>query len=806
MALVDIWADVRQGVRALLRVPVFTLTAVFSLAVGIGANAAMFTIVDSILLRPLRYEAPERLLSITQTHSDPRYITTPIPLPWVDAWRQQSDLVAAFGLYNAAWLTLTTDQGEQLPIAVFSISYSMFPVLGATRSAAGRLFLPEEDRSGAPLVAVISHAFWQSHYAGAHIVVGQPIRIAGRVYTIVGVTDEWFHFPDSLSADVFIPIAFSEQSRIVRTANVIARLRPGATLQAARSELASIHASLPVGGAPAGAQPAVQLLQDRIAGDLRFTLPLLSAVTLLLLFVACANVSTMMLTRAVTRTPELSLRVAVGATPARLAQLIIVENLVLTSVGLGLAFLSLDGLLNIARVYLVNTIPDLDNISIGRRMAVIATALGMFAGLVCSVLPVRHVHKTSSAGLKEFSNGVMHVRARDSVRQMIIAAQVAVALPVFITAILLLRTFWTLSDVQLGFEPRGVVTFRLPMIGGGFTGPQRLAVANEVIDRLRSLPGVKYVGCSTALPLAGNQFRFVIAIEGEPPPEPGSPSTAVDVASPGYFKALGIGISSGRDFDQGDIATGPQVAIVNEAFVKRWFAAKPPLGRRIALGGSPHDAGITVVGVIADVRDGNPRNAIESRVYRPLAQAAPQMGWHTLSVAIRTISSTARLIPAVRNEVSTVAPRSTVFDFATMDDRLSATVMSERQRAVTLSIFALITTALVGIGVYGMMAHHVERVMREFGIRIALGATGGDLTWLVAKYSMTPVLSGTAIGLVVSAISAQVLSSVLYGVSPHDPAAFAAAAGVGLGIAAGATYIPARRALRVDPVTLLKSD
>jgi putative ABC transport system permease protein len=555
----------------------------------------------------------------------------------------------------------------------------------------------------------------------------------------------------------------------------------------------------------AGGEPRVAPLQQHIAGGLgRLLLITLGAVGFVLLL-ACANVTGLLLARTTGRERELAMRAAIGATPRRLAQWLLAESFILAALGGAAALLALVWSMSGLREFLANTAPHPDTIVIDPSVLGFAAVATLLTGLLCSLFPIARGHNLAF-GLKLSAPGTTRAAVRDSVRRLLVVGQVAVASVLLVGALLLTNSLWRLTGVALGFHPANVLTLRLSTTGLRNRHDYHAAELKQILDRIRALPGVVSAGSGTAFPLAGHDFGFVVAIEGEPAPPADAPNTAVDLVSPGYFRTMGIRLDAGRDFGERDGGGAPAVAIINQTFARANFGRRDPLGSRLSLGGQPRDANITVVGVVSDVRDGNPGDDVRPTVYRPFAQAAPQIGWHTAAIAVHTSSDPMRLSETVRKTISALAPASAVYDFAAMQDRVDASVAPQRQRAALFGLFAVAAVLLTAVGLYGLLAYMVAQDMHEFGVRLALGSTPAQLLAVVMRRGVWPACAGVVLGLAGALALTRLLAGLLYGVTATDPLTYLAAALTMLLVSVVASCLPARRAMNADPMTILRSE
>jgi predicted permease len=812
-AVTALWRDLGYAVRVLRRSPVFTLAAVTTLSIGIGATTAVFSVVQAVVLRPLPYENPDRLTGILYQSADSKSNPEKVPSPALQAWMEQSRTFDGFAFYATGQLTLLMTDGEQVRVESAHVSPNFFSVLGVRTVERGRGFQPPDVAVGAEPVVMLSHRFWSQRFGASDDILGRALRLAGRPHDVIGVTPRSFQFPGYHTPDVFL---LSPQNLLsgnqVALIDVIGRLRPDQPIQAASDELRQIgrnaEPSYPAAMRPivaAGAVPRVIGLQRRIAGDLHGLLFIALGAVSCILLLACANVTNLLIARLTGRERELTMRAALGATPRRLAQWLLAESFVLTGVGAMLAMILLLMAMGGLRTLLVGAVPHAEAVAIDGSVLAFTAISTLLTSLLCVAIPIARVFRRyGEVRLTVASTGSIRTTVRDSVGRALVTAQVTAALTLLIGALLLLTTLWQLSGVGLGFDASRLLTMKV----SGVSGPPQVranAVA-DIVNRVQSLPGVVHAGASTVFPLGGHMFGFTVPLEGEPPPAPLTHNTGVDVVSPGYFRTMGVSLITGREFGDGDGNTTPSVAVVNRAFARDHdVAAQELIGRRLTLGGTPQQADIAIVGIVSDFKDGNPGDEPRPTVYRPFSQAWPQLGWRTIALTVRTASDPDRLSETVRREVAALLPHSVVYDVKTMDDRVAATVAPQRQRAVIFTLFAAIAVILAAVGLYGLLASTVAQNMHELGVRLALGATRLNLIGLVCWQAFVPTAIGIVLGFGASVGFSRALADRLYGVSALDPMTYGSAAIAMLAIATLATGLPAYRVTKVNPIQVLKN-
>ena len=796
--------DLRYSLRALARAPLFTTSVIVTLAIGIGANAAVFSVLDAQILQSLPYANPDQLTAIVYRSPQDRN-AGPVPSPAFLTWKASSQTLGPIAAYSTGQMGWLLRSGEPIRVSVAFISSDFFDVLGVSAVERGRPLEPGDQSGGAGAVVVISERLWKVRLGHSSDVVGQTIRLNGRPYVIVGITRGEFRFPDSVTPDIFLPLALQPNSQVVRSVSVIGRLRSDDTIKQAQQELSVLTKeaapTFPAAMAALvarGARPEVVPLSRRLVGDLRPVLLLAAAAVAVVLLTACGNVAGLLLARGAARDREFRTRLALGATPRALARLVFTETAILAALSGVATFALLRWAMGLLRVALAQTVPHSETITVSGRLAMFLGLTVVLTSITCAAMPMARLVRSGA----RTRNG--RAATDRGMRPWFVAGQVAISFVLLLTGLLLLQTLWRLESVHLGFDPTGVWTFRIP----AFTLRAPLANTQDgILSRIQQLPGVISAGATTAFPLDGHTFGFTVPVADQPPPPlEAHDGTRVDAVSPGYFRTMRIRVVEGRDFDQHDAAEAPPVAVVNQAFVRSILIGPRTLGRRIGLGGRPEDATITIVGVVDDVKDGNPGDPVPAIVYRPFAQAAPQMGWPTANVVIRTAAAPTGIAASVRDAVRAVAPTGTVYDEMTMDSRFARVLAPQRQRAALFGLFAAAAVLLALIGLYGLLNYSVTRELPEFGIRLALGARPQNLFVQVLCRGAVPTILGMVFGVLLARSVATLFARMLYDVTPSDSLTYATAAGLMLVASVLASVLPARRAAQADPLTLLKLD
>ncbi len=829
--------DLRYGVRMLRQRPGFTLVAVMALALGIGANTAIFSVVNAVLLRPLPFANPDRLVVVWQSNQHGEYSQLPLAYPNYDELRKQCQVcedIGAWHSYTSTRFALTgAAQPEQAQYAI--VSASLFSVLGV-KPALGRAFLPEDDQFGAARVAIISHALWQRRWAGDTKLIGQPVTLNGLKFTVVGIMPPGFVFPRfPRDAEVWVPLSgdplpgrrFSPGTRYL---NVMARLKANATLAQAEAEMETIARRIERQDAQfnrgLGLRPTP--LHRQLTGRLRLTLLTLLGAVGFVLLIACVNVANLLLARAASRRQEIAVRLALGATRFRLARQLMTESLMLALLG-GAAGLLLAkwviGLLSIipynaASYYIPYNIPH-DQITLDGQVLIFTFALSLLAGMIFGLAPAfqssRPDINTALKGVSASSVvGVAGWRWRHT-RSLLVMAEVALSLTLLVGAGLMIKSFARLQDVDPGFEPESVLTAEISLPRAKYTNGQKVtAFHDQLLERLASSPGVVAAGLGSSLPLSGTNAETAFFIDGRPPLEPRDrPRTHPRTITPDYFRAMGMRMVEGRAFTEQDHAQAPRVAIINETMARRIWPAQTAIGKRVALDLETMkffpdrpplfdlEMGMRqIVGVVRDVRHEGLETEPQPEMYVPDRQKPER----EMNLVIRATGDPASLAATVRGAVSAVDPDQPVAYIKPMSRLLADSVAKPRFNYLLLTIFAAVALILTITGVYGVMSYAVAARTREMGIRLALGARAADVLKLIIFQGMNTVTVGVALGLACAYALTRVMATLLFEVSATDPTVFAGVAALLATVALLACYLPARRATKVDPVIALRHE
>ena len=798
--------DVRYGFRTLLRQPVFTVVAVITLALGIGANTAIFSLVNAVLLRALPFEKPEQLVSVGKAPGQGgmpglagfQYL----------AWKDKSNSFDGIAAYTDNTFNLIGN-GEPERVSCAQVTASLFPTLGV-QPIEGRTFLPEEDRRGNNQVAVVSEAFWQRRYGREASLVGSAIQLDDKKYTVVGIMPSTFRFPGDF--EIWLPLALDPvretQGDFFSLVEVIGRLKPDVMVQQAQSELTllSQHASTELKDPVPPANLEVHALHQQLVVGVRLTLLVLWGAVGLVMLLACVNVANLMLARTVGRQREMAVRAAVGARRWQLIRQLLGESIILGiiggALGLLLAFWFTSAIASIVPEGFASSIHDLNAIGLDWRVFGFTLGLSLLTGVIFGIVPalagsrpdlLRVLHESGSRNLMSFG--------LRSMRGWLVVTELALALILLLGAGLLVRSFRELNALDLGFNRENVLTARIGLPRSVYRTPaQTTAFNQQLLDRIKTLPGVESAGTINHTPLTGFGIIAFTAIEGQPPPDREKDAAlGIGAVTPDYFRTLQIPLISGRVYDERDRAEAPKVAIVNQAFAQRYFPNGDVLGKRIGFG-CEEDLCTTIVGVVGNVKQESITAGVAPEIFVPFSQ----MPMNGMTVFVRSKGDPAELARALRAEVFAIDKNQPVYDVKTLDQRVVRTIASSRSLMLLFSGFALLALVLASVGIYGIVSYAVSQRTREIGIRMALGARGVDVLRMVLKNGMTLVVAGVAIGVAGALALTRFLTTMLFGVTPTDTATFIVVSLTLAVVALIACLVPARRATKVDPLEALR--
>jgi len=806
--------DARFALRTLLKSRGFTLTAILTLAIGIGATSAVFSVVNGVLLRPFPFADPERLVVVWEyIPRHPLKYMFSSPPDFAD-WRAQTDVMEQVAAFRPADVN-RTDGAQPERIQGANVSGNLFATLGVA-PALGRAIQSDDDQPGAPAVAVLSFGYWQANFGGARDVLGRSITLNGEPHQVVGVMPRDFKFPVPFGltravpappAEIWVPFRMNYETgqRGAHFLFTIGRLREGASL--AQAEAAMIALGTRIGEREAShRENSIRLfgLQEQVTSGVAQGVYILFGAVGFVLLIACANVANMQLARATARVREISLRAALGADRRRIVRMLLVESTLLSVLG-GMAGLVLaEGLVRVVVALGPASIPRLAEVSLDWQATAFAFGVAVFVGILFGLVPAVQASRVSLVDALKEGGRAGSAGAGARLRQALVVAEVALSLMLLVSAGLLLRGFATLQDANFGFARSQVLTAGITLPQRDYANSeQRAQFYERLLADLSTQPDVEAAGAVMALPLATNPQGTGFEVEGRPAQE--EPVTvAFAMATPGYLAAMRIPLAAGREFTSNDRAGQPPVVIINDALARQFFPGENPIGQRIRLGNAG-DTSLEIVGVSANVRHGLAEFAgVRPMVWRPYAQASWPVG---MSLVVRSrAQDPAALVSTVRSRVAQVDPALPLYNLRTMDDVFYTALAEPRFSSTVLGLFAALALVLAAVGVYGVLAYSISRRTQEMAIRVALGAQRSDVLRLVLGQGMKMTLVGAAIGLAGAFGVTRLLESQLYGVSTLDPLPFVGTTLVLALTALLACYIPARRAARVDPIGALRHE
>lgn len=816
-----LWQDLRYGARMLLKNPGITFVVILALALGIGANTAIFSVVDTVLLRPLPYYESDRLVFLNETSKAMDEIS--ISYPNFTDWHNQNQVFEKIGVYNRNSYNLT-GAGEAERIITGQVSVDLFAAL-RVNAAIGRVFNNDEDKPGGSPVVVLGYGLWQRRFGGQASIVNQPLTLNGKSYTVIGVMPEDFQFPSRV--EMWVPVGqLSGEASWQQRGNHpglygVARLKPGVSFAHAKAEMDHIGANLEKqyqdsnAGNGVGTRPLLELF----VGDIRRALWVLFAAVAFVLLIACANIANLLLARAQSRQKEMAIRAAMGAGRWRIARQLLTESVLLALVGGTLGILIAQWGIKLILYISPDAIPRAREISLDWRVFAFTIGLSFLTGILFGLVPalqagVVDVHET----LKETGRGTS---GRHWLRSSLVVVEVATTLVLLIGAGLMIRSFYRLQKVDPGFSYDHLTSFSVSLPQKKYTSnEQREQFYNRLLENLRGLPGVEASAAASGLPLGNNGWQTSFVVDGRPrPPRDQTPLMEACLVTPDYFRAMNIPLKRGRyfaDHDDRSSLAGKDLSklneiekemaalnsiVIDEEFARRYWPNEDPIGKRVVMGSEERPQYLTVLGVVGRVKmEGLSQDSKRVQGYFPFAQI-PNGG---MTVIIKAAGEPNQLIAAVRQQVKTIDPDQPIYGIRTMDEIRAESVAPERLNLTLLSIFAGIALILAIVGIYGVMSYSVTQRTHEIGIRMAIGAQPRDVFRMVLRQGMMLALIGVGFGLIGAFGLTRLMATMLFGVEPTDPATFAAIAALLTVVALIACYIPGRRATKVDPVVSLR--
>lgn len=802
------WQDLRFGLRMLLKSPAFTIVAILTLALGIGANTAIFSIVYSVLLRPLNFSDPDRLVYVWDSNPSIGYPRFSSSAPNYLDWRAQSQSFEQLSAV-ASWSYNLTGEGTPERVGAVRASASLFPMLGVNAQL-GRTFLEEEDRPGGDRVVLLSHGFWQRRYGQDRGIIGRTLELNGESYTVVGVLPASFQLlPDRLPyAEIWTPAALTENMfvRGNHLLKVVGRLRPGVTLSAAQSELSSVAKRLEAQypDSNRGWNVVLEPLQEVVVADSRPMLMVLLAAVGFVLLIGCSNIASLMMTRAVSRAREIAIRSALGATRLRLIRQFLTESVLLALIGGALGVvLSYWGIELLIKLQ-AGSLPRTDEIAIDSRMLLFSLVISIITGILFGLVPALQSSKVALLeSLKEAGRKGTSGPGRGRLRNAMVITEMALALVLLIGAGLMIRSFLQLQKVSLGFNPDNLIAMRLTLPtekeSKYYQKSARALFYSELLKRLEALPGVESAGMVSTLPLAGDSVSEFF-VEGQPLPDPNQGYNANYRNCNGrYFNTMHIPVMKGRIFSDQDITNSQLVVIVNETFARQFWPNEDAIGKRISFNGN-EGPWRTIVGVVGDVKHMSLDQEAGLELYTPYTQT----NGHDINIVLRTAGDPAGITAGARRALMELDSTLPIYRIRTMQEIVANSLASRRFNMALLSFFAASALLLAAVGIYGLIYYTVKERTHEIGIRIALGAQQLDILKLVMKQGTKLALYGIAIGLAASMALTRLMASLLYQVSATDLTTFTVISLILALVAMAASYIPARRATKVDPIVALR--
>jgi putative ABC transport system permease protein len=805
--------NVRYALRNLRKRPVFSVIVVFTLALGIGANTAIFSVVDAVLLAPLPYSDPDKLVVLWAKNEKQNLTQQPVSYPNIVDLREASHVFERLSVVRGELFSLT-DRDEPERVTGVRVSTNILTLLGVT-PALGRNFLPEEEQPAKASVALLSHGLWQRRYAGDPRLLGQAIIIDGKSYTVIGILPAWLKQPGmtlvNLSdPDVWIPVvpAASEQNRNFANMRIVARLKMGVTRAQAQSEVDTLGARLEkqYPDSNTNLRFGVVGLREQLTGRVSKALWILLGVVGCVLLIACANVANLLLARAASRQSEIAVRNALGATRPQLIRELLTECMVLSLTG---------GLLGLLLAYLGVTvmtslssggIPRADEIGISREVLLFTMLLSLLTGLAFGIVPALQSSRSQlTEDLKEAKKGASgSVRHRRSLNALVVI-EIALALVLVAGAGLMMRSFRSVLGIDPGFDPHNVLTFSAALPLATYKDQQQhVQFFERALAKIRALPGVEAAAGTFRVPIAGFATA-IFSVQGKPVPTGQAPIADYRAITVGYFRAIGIRLLKGREFTERDSADAPDAVIVNEELARRSWPGEDPIGKRLQVG-TELTRWRQVVGVVGNARLSGLEAKVDPAIYVPFPQNSWPNALRNSFIVLRATTDPQSLIPAIRRELRSVDPTFPITQIRTMDEIVGDSLSQRRFNTALLALFAFVAVALAAVGIYGVMSYAVSQRTREMGIRMALGAEQSDITKLVTSNGARLAALGIAIGVVAAAISSRLMSSLLFGITATDPMTFVFTALLLAAVTLLASYIPSRRAARTDPIAALRYD
>src|SRR5271154_6290503 len=805
-----LWNDLRYAVRLMAKNPGFTLIAIITLALGIGANTAIFTVVNAVLLRPLGFHDPSRLVLVAEKSQYPTISTS--YENYVD-WRDQSHSFESIEATRGATIALT-GMGEPERLNSRYATAGMFPLLGVD-SVAGRTFRPDEDRTGGAPVVLLSYGLWQRRFGGAPDVIGKSITLDSQPYTIVGVLPKGFELLQP--ADVFLPFTpwaatLPDDRNWHPGIIVVGRLKPGVTREQARTEMVGITKRLEEQYPEynTGTSADVMGMQDRLVQNVRPALLLLLGAVSFVLLIACVNVANLLLARAASRGREMAIRTSMGASRWRIVRTLLTESVLISvaggALGLLVASASLGPLLRLAE----GSVPQVFTVDLDRSVLFFSLLVSVLTGLIFGTAPaLRTANLDLRETLNEGSRGSTSGPGQHRLRSILVVTEIAFAMLLLVGSGLLLRSFARLQEVPPGFQPDHLLVADLPVSEKTYANPeQRFQFFDRIVDRAKTLPGVRSAGAASFLPVSGGGGMLHFNIEGRPPKTPHDYIAAgYRAVTPQYMETLGVPLLQGRNITAADNEKSPAVVVINATMARTYFPGQNPLGKHLQLGATPEKdvPSMEIVGVVGDVLQGFDANP-KAETYLPYRQADALLPVLQLSIVLRTAGDPRQQSSALRSALAEIDPNEPLVKVRSMDENMAATVTQPRFRTWLIGIFAGLALVLAAVGLYGVISYSVTQRTNEIGIRVTLGAQRSGIFRIIVGEGLRLALVGVGIGTIAALLFSRVLRTFLYGISTFDPVTFVITAALLTLVAVAASFFPARRATGVDPLIALRHE
>jgi putative ABC transport system permease protein len=805
-----LWQDVRYGLRMLTRSPGFTVIGVVVLALGIGANTAIFSVADAFLLKPLPFPQLDRLVAVLEQAPNQTLDTTSVSPANFQDWKKQAHSFEP--LAASAWDEVNlSGAGTPEKVQGFLVTANFFETVGV-KPLLGRAFLPEEEQPGHDQAVLLSYGLWQRHFGADPSIVGKTVRLDSRTCTVVGVMGKGYNFPTT--AEIWLPLALQPKDWSARNSHyleIVTRLKPGVTVQQAQAEMTTIARRLSDTYPQTNGnwRARVMTMRHFAVGDYtwQYTLLLFAAVGLVLL-IACANVANLQFARATGRLREVAIRRALGASRWRIVRQLLMESVLLAfaaaALGLLLAEWGIELILSNMPPDVAKFIVGWDKIRLDGRALAFTVAVAVIAGIIAGLAPALQGSAPNlNEALKEGGRGSSAGRSRSRLRSALVVSQVALAVVLLVGAGLMVRGFRALLNVNQGFSPESLLTMRIALPDSKYATPAQLAAFyDQALQKLAAIPGAQAVTSASGIPFGHSLSTQMLNIEGSPPINPSDRKTATsEVISPNYFRLMHIPLREGREFGESDGADSPRVAIISQSLAQRYWPGQSPLGRRIKVGTyDSENPWMTVIGVVGDVKYEWTDLGPPAELYRPYRQSPRDY----CTFVLRSNGNPMALAAAARGQIASIDPDQPIFDVKPMDRVIMETIMGIAYVAVMMAVIGVMALILSSAGIFGVMAYSVSERTHEIGVRMALGAQARDVMRMILGRGILLAAAGLLIGLPVSMALARLLSSLIFGVSAADVVTFAGASIVLGGVALLACYLPARRATRVDPMVALR--